>query len=396
MDKTTIEDIEVKGKKVFLRVDFNVPLDNKQRVTDVTRILAALPTIEFLLDRGARVILVSHLGRPKGKIVEELTLRPIATALESVLKRRVTFCPKILGSVAKTAIDSLKDGECLLLENVRFFSEEEKNDPQFAKELASLADKYVNDAFGTAHRAHASTEGVARFFDDAACGFLMNKELTYLGKVVESPEKPVCAILGGAKVSDKIRVISNLLETADHVLIGGGMAYSFLKYQGFEIGNSLFDEKDLNVVEEIFKKAEEEGKQIHLPIDHHVSKEFSNEASSHIVEGNIPEEYMGLDIGPRAIEDYLSVIQSAKTIIWNGPMGVFEMKKFQEGSFEIAKGMAACNDSITVVGGGDSVAAVNKIGLAEKMSHVSTGGGASLEFLEGKNLPGVDALADKK
>ncbi len=395
MNKLTIEDLDVKGKKVLLRVDFNVPLDENRRVTDDTRIRAALPTIKYLLKKGARLILISHLGRPKGKPSDEFSLRPVADALEKVLNKKIVFSPVVLGPVAQTAIDCLKDGDCLLMENIRFFPEEEKNDAQFCKELASLADLYVNDAFGTAHRAHASTTGVARFFENSACGYLMKKELDFLGDLLRKPESPFCAIIGGAKVKDKIQVISSLLDRADHVLIGGGMAYSFLRAKGFQIGNSLLDEEHLDLVDDLFKKAESTGKAIHLPVDHLVSESFNNDGPIKIVEGDIPEGFMGMDIGPKTIEEYLSIIETAKTTFWNGPMGVFEMDNFQKGTFEIAKGMAS-NQAITVVGGGDSVAAVNRINKAKDMSHVSTGGGASLEFLEGKTLPGIDALTEKK
>ncbi|MBU3914643.1 phosphoglycerate kinase [bacterium] len=395
MNKLTVEDLDVKGKRVLLRVDFNVPLDNKQQVADNSRILAALPTINYLLNKGARLILISHLGRPKGKVVDELSLRPVAEVLEKVLNRKIVFSPPVLGTIAQAAIDCLRDGDCLLMENVRFFPEEEKNDALFSKELASLVDLYVSDAFGTVHRAHASTVGVAKYFENAACGFLIKKELEFLGNLVNNPLSPFCAIIGGAKVKDKIHVISSLLDKTDDILIGGGMAYTFLKVKGIQIGTSLFDEKSLNLVEDTFKKAEMSGKRIHLPVDHVIAEEFNNEAHSEIVEGDIPDGFMGLDIGPESIEKYLSVINKANTTFWNGPMGVFEMKKYQKGTYEIARGMAA-NKGVTVVGGGDSVAAVNRINKSKEMSHVSTGGGASLEFLEGKQLPGIEVLAEKK
>ena len=394
MNKLTIEDLNVKGKRVLLRVDFNVPLDHKQKVTDDTRITAALPTINYLLSNGARIILLSHLGRPKGKFTEAFSLRPVAEVLEKKLNKRIGFSPAIIGPAAQSAIDCLEDGQCVLMENIRFFPEEEKNDPQFSKKLASLADLYVNDAFGTAHRAHASTAGVAKYFENASCGYLIQKELNFLGNISKSPESPFCAIIGGAKVKDKIMVISRLMDKADDILIGGGMAYSFLKMKGHQVGTSILDEEHFKLVEELFKKAEETNKNIHLPVDHIVAKEFSNDAEKMETSIEIPDRFMGLDIGPKTIENYLSVIAKAKTIFWNGPMGVFEMKNFQKGTFEIAKGMAA-NPNITVVGGGDSVAAVNKINKADDMSHVSTGGGASLEFLEGKILPGIEALAEK-
>ncbi len=395
MNKLTIEDIEVKGKRVLLRVDFNVPLKENQVVADNTRILAAKPTINYLLNKGARLILVSHLGRPKGKPSDKLSLRPVAEALGKILNRQVFFSPANLGSVAQSAIDCLQNGDCVLMENIRFYPEEEKNDVQFSKELASMADKFVNDAFGTAHRAHASNVGVARYFDDSACGFLIKKELEYLGELVRMPENPCCAIIGGAKVKDKIQVISSLLDKVDDILIGGGMAYSFLKVQGRKIGKSILDEEHLDLVEETFESAETKGKRIHLPVDHIVAQEFSNDVPILVVEDDIPNNYMGMDIGPKAVEQYLAVIEKAKTTFWNGPMGVFEMSKFQNGTFQIARGMAE-NKGVTVVGGGDSVAAVNRIDKAGEMSHVSTGGGASLEFIEGKQLPGIEALAEKK
>ncbi len=395
MNKLTVEDLDVKGKRVLLRVDFNVPLDENQHVADNSRILAALPTIKYLLNKGARLILVSHLGRPKGKVTDVFSLRPVAEVLENVLKKKIVFSPPVLGTIAQTAIDCLQNGDCLLMENIRFFPEEEKNDAQFSKELASLVDVYVSDAFGTVHRAHASTAGVARYFDNAACGFLIKKELDFLGNLVNNPQSPFCAIIGGAKVKDKIHVISSLLDKADDILIGGGMAYTFLKVKGVQVGTSILDESSLNLVEETFRKADKSGKRIHLPVDHVIAEEFSNEVPAKTVEGDIPDGFMGLDIGPKSIEEYLSVINKAKTTFWNGPMGVFEMKKYQKGTFEIARGMAL-NNGVTVVGGGDSVAAVNRINKSKEMSHVSTGGGASLEYLEGKQLPGIEVLAEKK
>ncbi len=395
MNKLTIRDLDVKGKRVLLRVDFNVPLNDEHQVADSTRILSALPTIEYLLKGGARLIILSHLGRPKGKPNDDFSLRPVAEILGDVLSQQVFFSPSLLGSVAESAIDCLKDGDCLLMENVRFYPEEEKNDVQFSKELASLAELYVNDAFGTAHRAHASTEGVTRYFDVAACGFLIEKELSYLGNLIRSPEKPFCAIIGGAKVKDKIQVIGNLLDQADEILIGGGMAYTFLKALGKGIGNSILDSESAELVEKTFQRATELGKAIHLPEDHIVAESFSNDVPTKIVESDIPDGFMGLDIGPKSVARFRSVIDQAKTIFWNGPMGVFEMSNFQQGTFSIAESMASAT-AVTVVGGGDSVAAVNRIHKADQMSHVSTGGGASLELLEGKKLPGIEALAEKK
>lgn len=392
MQKKTIENIDIKGNRILLRVDFNVPLDKNLRVTDATKIKAALPTINFLLQQGAKLIIISHLGRPKGKIDPQFSLRPVAARLEELLGQPIAFSPTTLGPVAKSAIDCLKEGDCLLLENVRFYEEETTNDPRFSKELASLTDKYVNDAFGTAHRAHASTTGVAKYFPDACCGFLMKKELDYLSGVLDLPQSPFCAILGGAKVQDKIKVISRLLDKADEILIGGGMAYSFLKVKGHAVGNSIVDDGNLDMVKDILEKAQKLGKSIHLPLDHVVAADFKKEADSKIVDIEIPDGFMGLDIGPKSIELFKSVIEKSKTILWNGPMGVFEWGNYQTGTFEIAKAMAKCK-GITVVGGGDSVAAVNRIGKGDEMSHMSTGGGASLEFLEGKELPGIEALA---
>ena len=394
MQKLTIEDLDVKRKRVFLRVDFNVPLDENRLVTVDSLIKAALPTINYLLSNGARLILVSHLGRPKGKASDSLSLRPVAECLEKTLEKKIVFSPTVIGTVAQTAIDCLNPGHCLLMENIRFFPEEEKNDSQFSKDLASLVDLYVNDAFGTAHRAHASTEGIAKYFDNAACGYLIKKELEFLGKLASKPEQPYCAVIGGAKVKDKIGVITNLLDRVENVLIGGGMAYTFLKVLGKNIGQSILDQEHLDIVESMFEKAEKLNKKIHLPVDHVVSEKFDNECPVSIVEDNIPDEMMGLDIGPKTVENYLKALSSAKTVFWNGPMGVFEMSNFQKGTFEIAKGLSESN-AVTVVGGGDSVAAVNKANLGHLMSHISTGGGASLKFLEGKPLPGLEALADK-
>ncbi|MBU2515614.1 phosphoglycerate kinase [bacterium] len=395
MNKLTIEDLDVKDKRVFLRVDFNVPLDENRQVTDDNRIQAALPTIQYLLKNGARLILVSHLGRPKGVPSEEFSLRPVAEKLEKMLNKKIVFSPTVVGPVAQTAIDCLNSGDCLLMENIRFFPEEERNDSQFSKDLASLADIYVNDAFGTAHRAHASTTGIARYFEDAACGYLMKKELDFLGRLIEKPEHPFCAIVGGAKVKDKIDVISSLLDKVDDVLIGGGMAYTFLKVKEFNIGNSILDQEHIDLVKETFKKAEALDKRIHLPVDHVITESFSNEVPVKNVEGDIPEGYMGMDIGPKTIENYLKVINGSKMIFWNGPMGVFEMSNFKNGTFSMAVGMSE-SQAITVIGGGDSVAAVNQAGVADKMSHISTGGGASLRFIQGKTLPGIEALAEKK
>ena len=395
MTKLTVENLDVTGKKVLVRVDFNVPLDEKQEVTDDTRIVASLPTIRFLLERGAKLILVSHLGRPKGTPSPELSLEPVAAVLGKHLGQPVMFAPfsSNLGTIS--GINDMENGDCLLMENIRFYSEEEQNDEVFSKSLASLADKFVNDAFGTAHRAHASNVGVARFFDDAACGFLIKKELEYLGNLVLRPKTPFCAIIGGAKVRDKIQVIANLLDKTDHILIGGGMAYSFLKVLGHQIGNSILDADHLNLVEETLKKASDSNKQIHLPEDHVIANEFKNDATIKIVDDDIPDGFMGMDIGPKSTQIYLDIIGQSKTVFWNGPMGVFEMSRFQSGTFSIARGLANAQ-AVTVIGGGDSVAAVNKIDLADQITHISTGGGASLELLEGKSLPGIEILAEVK
>jgi phosphoglycerate kinase len=319
----------------------------------------------------------------------------VAEMLGNILQKQVFFSPALLGPVAQTAIDCLKNGDCLLMENVRFYPEEEKNDIQFSKELASLAELYVNDAFGTAHRAHASTAGVTRYFDKSACGFLIEKELSYLQNLIDSPSAPFCAVIGGAKVKDKIQVIGNLLNKADEILIGGGMAYTFLKAQGKSIGNSILDSESADLVAETFARAEKLGKTIHLPSDHVVAESFSDDVPTRIVQDDIPEGYLGLDIGPKSIAHFLSVIKKAKTVFWNGPMGVFEMNHFQQGTFSMAEALAV-SSAVTVVGGGDSVAAVNRIHKAKKMTHISTGGGASLELLEGKKLPGIEALTEKK
>ncbi|HOP78992.1 MAG TPA: phosphoglycerate kinase [Armatimonadota bacterium] len=394
MNKKTIKDIDVAGKRTLVRVDFNVPLDEKRSITDDRRIEAALPTIKYLLDQGAKVILMSHLGRPKGSPNAKYTLSPVAARLEELLDMPVTKMGDCIGEMVQGAVMGMPVGHVILLENVRFYSQEEKNDLDFAKQLASLGEVYVNDAFGTAHRAHASTEGVARFLPGVA-GFLMQKELDYLGKAITNPERPFLAILGGAKVADKIPVIDNLLDKVDELIIGGGMAYTFLKAQGYEIGKSLLDEEGLDLAKAAMEKAKERGVKLYLPEDVVVATEFKADADSKIVPATqIPADWMGMDIGPKTIEAFSKAIQSAKTVVWNGPMGVFEMPKFAVGTNAIAKALAE-SSATTIVGGGDSAAAVEQMGYADKMSHVSTGGGASLEFLEGKTLPGVAALQDK-
>ncbi len=388
-NKQTVRDVDVRGKKVLVRVDFNVPLKDGQ-VADDTRIRAALPTITYLLDNGAAVILISHLGRPKGEHKPELSLRPVATHLEKLLGRPVTFAEDCIGPAAETAAAALEPGQVLLLENTRFHPEEKKNDPQMARQLAALADLYVNDAFGSAHRAHASTEGVAHYLP-AVAGFLMEKEIRYLGQAIANPEKPFTAILGGAKIGDKIGVIRNLLDKADQILIGGGMANTFFKAQGYPVGDSLVEDDALETARSLLADA---GSKLRLPVDVVIADAFDNAANSRIMAvGPIPEGWRILDIGPETVANYAKVIAAAKTVVWNGPMGVFEMPNFAKGTFGIAEAVAA-SDAVSIVGGGDSVAAVKQSGLAEKITHISTGGGASLEMLEGKVLPGLAALRD--
>ena len=393
-NKKTIEDIDVSGKKVLVRCDFNVPLDENKNITDETRINAALPTIKYLLEHGAAVILCSHLGRPKGEFNMKYSLAPVAKRLSEKLGFEVKLAKDVIGPDAKKLAAEVKPGQAVLLENVRFHAEEEKNDPAFAKELASMAEIYVSDAFGTVHRAHASTAGVAEYLP-AVAGFLIGKELNFLGKAVTNPERPFVAILGGAKVKDKIGVITNLIEKVDTLLIGGGMAYTFMKATGGEIGNSLCDEERLGLALELLDKAKAKGVKLLLPVDNVCGKEFNNDTEQMVCEsGKIPEGWEGLDIGPKTVELFSKEIKAAKTVVWNGPMGVFEMPNFAKGTLAIATAMAE-SDATTIIGGGDSAAAVTQMGLAGKMSHISTGGGASLEFLEGKTLPGVAALNDK-
>jgi phosphoglycerate kinase len=393
MRKKTIEDIDVEGKKVLVRVDFNVPLDEKGNITDDTRIRAALPTINYLIERGAIVILVSHLGRPKGKVQERLRMDPIAQRLAELLDKEVIKTDDCIGDEPKQAIEDMREGDVLLLENVRFYPGEEANDPEFSKQLAELADVYVNDAFGTAHRAHASTVGVAEFLP-AVSGFLMKKELEYLGKALENPERPFVSILGGAKVSDKIGVIKNLLTKVNYLLIGGGMAFTFLKAKGLEIGRSLLEEDKLSLAGELIKEAEDKGVKLLLPVDVVVAPELKPDAPYKRVKvEEIPPDWMGVDIGKETVKEFSNIIKQAKTVVWNGPMGVFEMKPFAAGTKGIASALAE-SGAVTIIGGGDSAAAVEQLGYADKMTHISTGGGASLEFLEGRELPGVKALND--
>ena len=394
LNKMTIEDVQVKGKKVLVRCDFNVPLDADKNITDETRINAALPTIKYLLDNGAAVILCSHLGRPKGTFNMKFSLEPVAKRLSEKLGFEVKLAKDVIGPDAKKLAAEVEPGKAVLLENVRFHAEEEKNDPEFAKELASMAELYVSDAFGTVHRAHASTAGVADYLP-AVAGYLIGKELNFLGNAVENPSRPFVAILGGAKVKDKIGVITNLLEKVDTLIIGGGMAYTFEKALGGEIGQSLLDEERIELAKDMMKAAKDKGVKFLLPVDNVVANDFDNPTDIKVVEaGKIPADYQGMDIGPKTIELFSEAVKSAKTVVWNGPMGVFEKPDFAKGTLAIATAMAE-SDATTIIGGGDSAAAVTQMGLAPKMSHISTGGGASLEFLEGKVLPGVACLKDK-
>ena len=394
MSRLGIEDLELKGKCALIRVDFNVPLDGKQ-ITDDTRIKAALPTINYVIQHGGKVILMSHLGRPKGKVVPELSLEPIARRLRELLGKNVIMAPDCIGDEVKVIVSKMKEGDIVLLENLRFHAEEEKNDPDFAKKLAELADVYINDAFGAAHRAHASTAGVTKYVSQAAAGLLMQKEIEYIGQAIENPERPFMAILGGAKVSDKIGVIENLMEKADAIIIGGAMAYTFLKAQGRRVGNSLVEDDKLDLAKEILKKSLDNDVPLYLPIDHVIADKFAADANVKIVKsGGITDGWEGMDIGPATVEKYKGVLERAKTIIWNGPVGVFEFDAFAKGSFAIAKILAESGVT-TIIGGGDCVAAVQKSGYADKITHISTGGGASLELMEGKELPGIAALSDK-
>lgn len=393
MNKKSIRDVEPAGKKVFVRVDFNVPLENGQ-ITDDTRIRESLPTIQYLIERGARVILASHLGRPKGQVVEELRLTPVAARLSELLGRPVAKANEAIGDSVKSQIADLKDGEILLLENVRFYPGEEKNDAELSQAFAQLADLYVNDAFGAAHRAHASTEGIAHHLP-AVSGLLMEKELEVLGKALSNPDRPFTAIIGGAKVKDKIDVIDNLLNIADNIIIGGGLSYTFLKAQGNEIGKSLVDNEKLDTALEFLNKAKAKGVNFLHPTDIVVTDDFSPDANTKVVPiDSIPADWEGIDIGPQTRETYAKVIAESKLVVWNGPMGVFEIEPFSHGTRHVAEACASTS-AYTIIGGGDSAAAVEKFGLAGKMDHISTGGGASLEFMEGKPLPGVVALNDK-
>ncbi len=392
-NKMSVKDINVAGKKVLVRCDFNVPL-KEGVITNDKRIVAALPTIKYLKENGAKVILCSHLGRPKGEWLPEFSLAPVAKRLSELLECEVRMSKDVIGEDAKDISATIKEGEVALLENVRYYKEETKNVPEFAKELASLAEIFVNDAFGTAHRAHASTTGVADYIP-AVCGFLIQKEIDVMGKALDNPVRPFVAVLGGAKVSDKIGVITNLLEKVDTLIVGGAMAYTFLKAEGHNVGISLCEEDKLELASELLAKAKEKGVSLLLPVDHVAADKFDENADPVLVEGkDIPEGLMGMDVGPKSVELFKEAVKNAKTVIWNGPMGVFEFKNFAGGTFAVAEAIAE-TDCISIIGGGDSVAAVTKLGFADKMTHISTGGGASLEFLEGLELPGIAALNEK-
>ena len=394
MDKKTVKDIDLKGKRVFVRCDFNVPMDENQNITDNTRIVAALPTIKYLLEQNCKIILASHLGRPKGEFKPEFSLKPVAKELSKLLDKEVIMAKDVIGEETIQKALNLKEGEIMLLENVRFHKEETDNNPEFAKKLASMAEIFVNDAFGTAHRAHASTTGIADYLP-AVSGFLIEKELKFLGNAVNNPERPFVAILGGAKVSDKIGVIDSLLEKVDTLMIGGGMAYTFFKAQGYEVGNSICEIDKLDLAKSAMEKAKQKGVKLLLPVDTKVGKEFKEDTESKMVKyTEIPADWEGFDIGTETIKLFTEELKSAKTVVWNGPLGLFEFPQFAIGTNAIAKALSELN-ATTIIGGGDSAAAVKKAGLEDKMTHISTGGGASLEFLEGKKLPGIECLLDK-
>lgn len=434
MNKKTVKDVDVKGKKVLARCDFNVPLDENGKITDENRIMGALPTIKYLMEHGAKVVLCSHMGKPhniftegfgltkkekkavealpaeeqaaakaefiekaKKKDPKKFTLKPVADRLNELLGGKVTFATDVVGEDAKKKVAALKEGEVVLLENTRFEAGEEKNSEELCKKLAEFCDVYVNDAFGTAHRAHATTAGIVQygFAPVAVSGFLIEKELKFLGGAVENPVRPFVAILGGAKVSDKIEVIKSLIDKCDSLIIGGGMAYTFRKALGFEVGNSLLEEDKVELAKELMAKAKEKGVKLLLPVDNIIADNFANDANTQVVEGDIPAGWEGLDIGPKTVELYANEIKTAKTVVWNGPMGVFEMEKFAGGTKAIAQALADNKDAVTIIGGGDSAAAVTQLGFADKVTHISTGGGASLEYLEGKVLPGIACLNNK-
>ena len=398
MNKLIIDSVDLKGKKILTRVDFNVPLNDELDITDDIRIRAALPTIKKIVDEGGKAILMSHLGRPKGQVNPKMSLKPVAVRLGELLDKEVKFAPDCVGEQVAKIVEKLEDGEILLLENLRFHEEETKNNPDFAKELAQFGDVYVNDAFGSAHRAHASTEGVTHYIETCASGYLMQKELDYLGSAIADPKRPFTAILGGAKISGKIDVIENLLPKVDNLIVGGGMCFTFFKAMGYEIGSSLLEEDKLELAKEILEKAKTSNVNFLLPIDMLVAPEFSNDAPAETVDvKEMPAGKMGLDVGPETVKLFSDVITKSKTVVWNGPMGVFEFDNYAKGTFAIADALVSATEegAITIIGGGDSAAAIKKAGKEDKVSHVSTGGGASLEFLEGKVLPGVDALSEK-
>ena len=397
MAKLSIDNLNLKSKKVLVRVDFNVPLDDNNRITDDIRIVSSLPTINKIISEGGKVILMSHLGRPKGKKNPKYSLKPAAERLQELIGKKVIMAPDCIGDEVKQIVDKMNDGDVLMLENVRFYEEEEKNDPEFAKKLASLGDVYVNDAFGSAHRAHASTEGITKYIDKSASGYLMQKELKYLGDSLSQPVRPYCAILGGAKISGKIDVIMSLMDKVDTLIVGGGMSFTFFKAQGKEIGKSLLEAEKIDLAKQVLEKVRKTKIRFLLPIDVVIAEEFKNDSPSETVSvENITADKIGLDIGTETIKLFRDEILKSKTIVWNGPMGVFEMDNFAKGTFEIAKALAEVTSkgATTIIGGGDSAAAISKAGLEDKVSHVSTGGGASLEFLEGKILPGVAALTE--
>jgi len=394
MSKLSVEDLQLKGKRVLVRVDFNVPLDGT-KITDDTRIISALPTIQYIIKQGGKVILMSHLGRPDGKVVPKYSLAPVAERLKELLGKNVILAPDCVGKETKAIVDKMNEGDVVLLENLRFHEEEENNDPKFAEQLAELGDLYVNDAFGAAHRAHASIVGITKYISQSAAGLLMKKEIEYIKDKIDNPERPFVAIIAGSKVSDKIGIIEHLMQKADAVIIAGAMAYTFLKSMGRKVGKSLVEDDKLDLAREILKKSLDERIPLYLPIDHTIADDFSNNANRMVVmRGRIPDNWEGMDIGPATVELFKSVLEDAKTIVWNGPVGVFEFDNFAKGSIAIAKILAESN-AITIVGGGDCVAAVNKSGVADKITHISTGGGAALELMEGKKMPGIEALTDK-
>lgn len=398
MAKLTIDDLDLKDKKVLVRVDFNVPLNENLEVADDTRIRAAIPTIQKIIDTNGKAILMSHLGRPKGQVIESMRLAPVARRLSQLLGQEVRYLTDCIGDVVENTVNELQSGEILLLENLRFYKAETDNDPEFAQKLAKFGDIYINDAFGTAHRAHASTEEVTKYFDKRAAGYLIQKELKYLGEAIENPKRPFVAILGGAKISGKIDVIENLLNKVDALLIGGGMTYTFLKARNIEIGNSLLEDDKIQLAREVMDKARSQKANFMLPSDHVIAKEISEKAETQMTEAQaIPTGWAGVDIGTKTIENFSSILKDAKTVVWNGPMGVFEINTFAKGTIEIAKMLAdiTSKGATTVVGGGDSAAALAKVGVTDKVTHVSTGGGASLEFLGGIKLPGIEALSEK-